>query len=93
MDTSFVVTSNIDAHFEKSGFPSSEVAQIHGWYQLIFSISLPWSGKHWQCGGVPSKNNSFMLFERGPCCKKIFDAPLPSEYTVSTLIAFLLPKR
>jgi len=72
LSPTFIVTSNIDGHFEKVGFPETEIAQIHG------------CGKYWQCGGVPSKGESFMLFERGPCCKKLFEPPSSSEYTIDS---------
>eukprot|EP01114_Cavostelium_apophysatum_P011645 TRINITY_DN25_c0_g2_i1.p1 TRINITY_DN25_c0_g2~~TRINITY_DN25_c0_g2_i1.p1 ORF type:complete len:328 (-),score=41.89 TRINITY_DN25_c0_g2_i1:1046-2029(-) len=70
IDNVFVVTSNLDGHFIKSGFHPNEVAQIHG------------SGNYWQCGGVPGRG--FPLFEKPPCCSNIFPAPSPSEYSIDT---------
>lgn len=62
---SFVVTSNVDGHFSRSGF--KHVAEIHG------SVSK------WQCGGIPG--DSFEMFQKGPCCQSVYDAP--TDYQVN----------
>jgi len=64
LESCFVVTSNVDGHFLKVGFKSDQVSQIHGCV------------KFWQCGGTPfPPKTSFQLFEKGPCCDKLYNPP------------------
>jgi len=67
----FVVTSNVDGHFERVGFASSEVSQIHGTLHKF------------QCAGVPNTGKqSFLLFSRGPCCNDLWDAPTEDLFQI-----------
>jgi len=67
----FVITSNVDGHFLKSGFTDCEIAQIHGTYTK------------WQCGGIPNYNkNDFKMFAKGRCCNKTWPAPDIGELKV-----------
>ncbi len=62
--------------FSAPAFVSVCVASIPSLIIFIFFLQISQihgSCKRFQCGGVPTQNkkNSFQLFERGICCKKV----------------------